>query len=1034
MVKRTTAHGALILGVVLIALTAATLATALAAIGAGALPRAAVQRVAATKASDTSITVTGSMPLQNVARADAALRGLISTTLAPYPFLVERAEIGRALNLAKGFGQPHTDQGQTTVIVPAAVDSVGTHATLVAGTWPGAAQSGRPLDAALPDTVARLLALPVGATLASADSFSETPVELRVAGIFHETDPDSPYWKFTAIGSTGVSVNGDITSYGPLIVDSTAVSGGRLKLDSASWVIRPDLSRVSGGDIRPLANRVARLQTSIVQSPQLVSVTVTTVLPQTLAAAAGDATAARSALAVAAALSALLALAALVLAARLLRMRRELETATLRARGGTSGQLVALSGVEALTCGLVAAAGGVYGGVALARALAPAAMPHGAPSLTVWLAALVVALVSAAILAGAALAASSPLEAWAKRSRGPGLMIARVGADIAVVALAAVAVWQLRELTLASATGGVDPVLVVAPALAVAGAALLLIRLVPWAGRLGERLARRRRGLVGPLVTWEVSRNPARFAGVVLLSVLAVTCGTFALSMHASWHRSQIDQAAFDTGSDVRVDQLTTDPNSAAAIGGAQGVTIATPFVFIPQASGAAVAVNAASASAIELRSDLSPTPAAQLWQSIEPTADQGLGLTLPGTPVRVALTMSVRTTPADSPPLGVQFTVLDADGVAYQIAADDLPADGQPHIISGLISMSARAVYPLRLAGVTFSGSFSATALTLDGASTAGTATGPLVPFVSGDKFIRWWRGAAASGSSVPDSVACAVQSATCDWPSRPALDQFTLAGSPPVAVISGIATTSFMTANGVKPGDTVPLSVNGVDITVRLSAQISALPTLGGLPVVVVDLATLQNAVLASVSPPLNVHEWLLRTRDGTPPTGLPSTATVTSRAAEQSALLDDPLASPAQRMWVVIAVAAAVLAVLGGAVNVAAELRTRRRDTALLAALGVSRWQQLRGLCLERLALGSASAGLGLLLGAGLSAVLVAPLTPSAAGTTPVPPVLVTYVWPWSAALAAAVALGPVAALALGTLRRPDAAAELRLAEAI
>jgi hypothetical protein len=48
--------------------------------------------------------------------------------------------------------------------------------------------------------------------------------------------------------------------------------------------------------------------------------------------------------------------------------------------------------------------------------------------------------------------------------------------------------------------------------------------------------------------------------------------------------------------------------------------------------------------------------------------------------------------------------------------------------------------------------------------------------------------------------------------------------------------------------------------------------------------------------------------------------------------------------------------------------------------------------------------------------------------------VPPVLVTYVWSWSIALAAVVALGPVAAVAAGTLRRPDAAAELRLVEAM
>ena len=61
-------------------------------------------------------------------------------------------------------------------------------------------------------------------------------------------------------------------------------------------------------------------------------------------------------------------------------------------------------------------------------------------------------------------------------------------------------------------------------------------------------------------------------------------------------------------------------------------------------------------------------------------------------------------------------------------------------------------------------------------------------------------------------------------------------------------------------------------------------------------------------------------------------------------------------------------------------------------------------------------------------------MAPVTPDASGNRPVPPVLVTYAWPWSVALALVVAVGPVVAVAAGTLRRPDAAAELRLVEAM
>lgn len=1036
VVRRAAAHGALIAGVVVIAVTAAALAAALAAIGGTALPRAAVQRIAAMPESETSIAVRGPMSRAQVVRADAALGGLMRTTLGYYPFLVQRAEIGRALNLVSGRGSGDTSGAHTTVIVPEAADGVGGHATLVTGTWPGSPRPGQPVDVAVPETVARLLSLHVGDALASADSFTATPVALRVSGLFREDDPNSPYWALGGFGPTGFWISGDTTGYGPMVVDRAAFSGALLNLDSAAWLVRPDLSRIAGGDIKPLADGVAQLQSSITQSPALLSVTVTTSLPQSLDAASGDAWAARCALAVAATLSALLALAALVLAARLLLARRELEAATLRARGGTSGQLVLLNAAEALAGGLVAAVGGVYGGAVLGDVLAPSAMPRGAPGLAVWLAAGATALVSAAIMAGAAIGMTSPVSAWVRRGRWSTVpALARTGGDVAVVALAAVGVWQLREITLTSTTGGIDPVLVVAPALAVAGATLLLIRLVPLAARFGERWAAHRRGLIGTLVTWEVSRNPARFAGVALLSVLAVTCGTLALTMNASWHRSQTDQAAFGTGADARVDLLTASPGTAAAIAGASGVTAATPLVTTTQAGGTAVALDPATASALALRPDLSPVPIAALWRRIAAT-DQP-GLRIPGRPARIAVTTGLKASfPPGTPdvPAGVEFTVADADGVVYQVAADSLPADGKPHVVSSLIDASSRALYPLRLIGITLTGSFTSAALSVSAAASTASASGPLVPFASGTAFGGWWRGTSASGGLSPDHAPCSVQVTMCTWPSTPTLNDVELAATAPASTVPGIATASFFRAKGLQVGDVVPVTFNGVDLTVSLVAQIGAFPTMGDSPVVVLDLATLQNAVMASGSLPLTVDEWLLRTRDGTAPRGLPGAAVVTSRDAVQTALLNDPLASPPQRTWYAVAVAAAVLAVLGGGVTVAAELRTRRRDTALLAALGVSRWQQLRGLCLERLALGAVASGLGLLLGAGLSTLLVAPMTPSAAGTAPVPSVLVTYQWPWSAALAVVGTAGPVVALALGTLRRPDAAAELRLAEAI
>jgi hypothetical protein len=1028
-VKRATTHGALLVGVILTTLTAAALFATLAGVSGGVLSRSELQRLATMSATDSSIVASGTMSRANLAQADAALRSQLRAALGCCRFTVEQAEVGRALDLPSASGSP-----RTTSITPVAAAGIRTHATLTAGTWPAPPQPGQPLDIALPADVARMLALPVGARLASNDGFSGAPVPLRISGFFREVDPASSYWGFSAFGATGMVISGNTTGYGPAVADPAAFTAGTLSLESAAWVVQPALTALAADQIRPLAAAVAQLQPAVTQSPELATVTVTTNLPRSLTAAAGDAWAARSALAVATALSALLALAALLLAVRLLRARREIEAATVRARGGRSWQLVALNAGEALTCGVIAAAGGAYGGASLGAALAPTATRLGAPGPGAWLAAGAAALASTLIMAGAAMGVSSPVEAWVRRSRqSTGLALARVGGDVAVVALGAVAVWQLRQITLASTTSdGIDPVLVVAPALALAGATLLLIRLVPLAARLGERWAGRRRGLVGPLVTWDVSRRPARFTGALLLSVLAVATSVFALSMHASWRRSQFDQAAFQTGSDVQVNMVTANPADARAIADAQGVTAATPLATSELDAGTAVAVDAATApSAIALRPTLSHTPIPALWSGIAPKG-KPIGLAIPGTPVRIAVTATLR---ADqSAAAAVVFTVLDADGVAYQFTADPLPGDGRRHVVSAAVAPSAHALYPLHLVDISLSGAFNSAGLAVVQAASADTATGPLTPFAQGDAFAPWWQSAPATGDGTPSLFPCDVLNGFCAWPSATAPGQLTLDASPPPASVTAIATASFLQQKGARVGDLVPISVNGAALTVRLVAKTDAFPTLGDAPVIVLDLTTLQDAVLASGSPPVIVNRWLLHTRDGGVPPGLPTAAEVTSRQATQTALLDDPLGVPSQRTWIVIALAAAVLAVLGGAVDVAAELRTRRRDAALLAALGVSRWRQLRGLCLERLVLGSVASLLGLGLGAALSALLVVPVTPSAAGTVPVPPVLVTYVWSWSLALAAVVVLGPLAAVAAGTLRRPDAAAQLRLVEAI
>ena len=84
-----------------------------------------------------------------------------------------------------------------------------------------------------------------------------------------------------------------------------------------------------------------------------------------------------------------------------------------------------------------------------------------------------------------------------------------------------------------------------------------------------------------------------------------------------------------------------------------------------------------------------------------------------------------------------------------------------------------------------------------------------------------------------------------------------------------------------------------------------------------------------------------------------------------------------------------AALLLGVLGFSVSVAGSLRTRRTQSAVLAAMGVGRRAQAGQLCLEQLALSVPAAAAGLLAGIGLAWLVVPAVTLTAGAADPVPP---------------------------------------------
>jgi hypothetical protein len=1059
---------------------ASSLLAGLATFDAEALPQAIRQQL--TRSPGMSVVVIG---LLNARAADADTPAIDTSLRAAFgrvPYRLDTALWSEPLALAAPGGR--ASSGAEV----AAAGQLRAHARLAAGAWPAAPRPGSPIPAALPVTVAAQLGVAPGAVLALRDPSTGARLRLRVSGLYRQRDPGARYWGIDQIWTCDGNIQRCFTRHGPIAVSPAAFGPAGLVVAQASWVALPDASRIGTGELAGLAARTTRAEAHLQRSARLGGLVADSGMPAALTGARTDLTVARSLLAIDGLLLLLPAGGALVLIAGLLASHRAEEHALLSARGAARGQLARLALAEAIAVGAAAAAAGALAGPLLAARLASTGLLRGAglrlPGVPgpAWWSALAVLLLCVAIMVWPALRPSLPGAARVQRGRPPALAAAvRAGGDVALLALGAAAVWELRAYSAGTgAAGGIDPVLAVAPALALAGMAVIPLRVLPLAARILDRIASAGRHLSAALASWEISRRPIGQAVPALLAVLAVATGTLSLAQYQSWRQSALDQAAFFTGADVRVDTPTpAGVGTAATMTRAPGVTAATPVAGQSTGSGGNVlALDAKAASAaVLLRGDLSPLPAAVLWQRITPPGPAA-GLRVPGRPARLEITAALAAGPGAGRlggPAGASVTasVQDSRGAVYAVPAGALPADGRPHALTAVLSPARQASYPLRLLGLSLTyllppqGRVAASPpparLAIASIAAGSSAAGALAaPFADGRALAAWRPAvsspdlgtlAAAPTAAVP--TASGAQPGIARWRAGPggsqllafhpgsgpagggraSVDAATLTLTAPLraGAIAGIATRAFLRDNSISVGATVPASVGSATVPVRIVAQVARFPTVTGSGALIVDLAALQDALARRLDPPLPVTSWWLRTAAGTAPAGRPAGATVTSRARRAAGLLSDPVSAAPQQAALAVGAAAALLAAIGFSVSVAAGLRTRRPQNAMLAALGVSPSAQARQLCLEEFMLCLPAAAAGLLAGTWLAHLLIPAVTITAAGTAPVPPVLVEVPLGWAVGLAVTVAVIPVLVAAATVARRPDPAVQLRAAEA-
>ncbi|MFE4516560.1 FtsX-like permease family protein [Kitasatospora sp. NPDC056783] len=1032
-------------------------ATAVLSAVAGLAESAATSGVRQRLAADAgrSVEVAARWTAQGLPAADRAVRAALARTMEGTPFRTEpalRTTVNVDLPLPPAGRRRPTDTALT--LRPIGLADPGRYARLRSGSWPDAASAPAPdaapaaggLRVALPEAAADRLGLDTGGTAVVHDPATGGPLTLTVTGVYRPDPAAAAFW--TGLGGADAATLPLLLVDGRQLTASPSFAATTL----AVWLALPDTGGSSLPELAALRDRVAAFARgdtarSVYRGgpPALADTVARSGFPAAVDNQAAAALTARAEIAVPLTLLAVLSAVVLVLTARRLAEAVAGEQALQRSRGAGVPRLLAAAAGEWLPVALPAALGGLLlaeplVAVVLRGAGVGGAEAHGlaadAGRTAWWAAGFAPAVHGAALLLPLARQALDPGAGRALRARGARrLGLQRAGADLALLAVAVLGFLQLRHYRgLVASDGGsgldsgIDPVLVLAPAAMAVAGAVLLLRLLPLVGRLLERSAGRARGLVLPLGAWRLSRDTGRQAVPVLVTLLAVACGSLAAGVLAALPDSDRARALHTVGADLRLSEVTgPPPQRQAALAALPGVTGVTPVAeqaaYVGGTVVQTVALDTTAAAATGRLPALSPGQTAQpVPELLAPlTAVPVQGIPVPGEPT--ALEVTVRAT-ADGPAPGLVLGLLlqDSRGMADRPTAP-LPADGSPHTVTLPLPDGHRRAVPLTLTGlaVHFPGELArrvTVELEVSGAAavTAGQRTGLELPSgqlwhpagaVSPDPIALDCPGTVRGKRHEPDpgAGACAWSSdgsallravVRSQWPldrqDRVGADlafgvvpegwQPSGTGGPVLPVLPAIADRALLDAVDAKVGDTLKLSweYDGRSAQrVRITGEVSALPGYDRVQGhLLLDLRAVAGTRAATGTAPLDVDRWWLASSDPAATRaavdGHVEFGRVQSVAQVAADLANDPFRTGLRCAWLLIVVTAPLFAVTALVLHTVGAVRTRRREFAVLRALGVRRGELTRLLRAEQLAVTAPPVLLGALLGLLLAALLL------------------------------------------------------------
>lgn len=987
------------------------------------------------------------------------------------------------------------------------------HSRLVEGRWPEAApvlhENGLDMEIAVGQRTAATMGLKLGAQIFLVP-FSSDPSEvvaLTIVGLMEPVDPKEDYWMFSP-SYFSVQQFGDDVLLPLYVPEEHFFSGMGAKYPSLvgdfGWFLFLDAGGLTAATAGPAKDALAGLESDI--NKQFPRTLVLTGLKNRILAYERTLTLARVPLFLFISLVVVVILYFLALIMGLIARSQADEAGLLRSRGAGVLQVTGLLILGEAIVVLVAVAVGPFLALALVRYLLlgtinpevgdAGSINVGISASMFWMGA-IGGLLSLGVLAisGWSRARNGLIESLAARARPPTVpFVHRYYLDALVLAALALVLWQIRgrggfaTRDLASNSLDVDYTLLLGPILGLIGAAVITLRVLPWAVRIFAWLSARTgpAWVAFPLV--RLARDPLPHGSLVVILLLATALGLFGAAFQASLSKSQIEQALYRVGGDVVLTGASFPEALQRDIGSINGVSSVTPIfservALISLGSSNRTMLLATDPvtlpntvwfrddfAEVELEELLSPLHQARHIASTS-SADPGLGIEIPGgseylgvwvkpsvlnrsTVVR-ELNLWARVEGSGGRTrhllvgdlLGSQPNPVALDPLTFQRDPLEGPAPSQSRIDwtfyrAPLQDAAASLEQPIRLVAFFMSREaftrLPPGSIFLDDITAIGP--GPTESVIEGFEGAAPWVALPNQGT-VPDSVERTAGAAlsggrglSFGWEepfSRLPRGIMIPPGPYPLPVIGG---PTFQVGEQLRP------KVNGQIVPMAVTGRISYFPTVNpaNQPLLIASLEDLRQHLKRIPRGIYNPPEqlWLALDRGAdrervleTINSRVSPAVIIKDRGREVDLARRDPLAGGGWNGLTLMGMAAITVAVLLTlALHGVAEVRTERVDLTVAQTLGLSRWQLTASLALERVVVAVLGIGVGAVVGLWMGRWVLGYLDITPTGRPVIPP-MIPIVEEWVAALVLA---GLAAATVLAFVFVAVAARRLRVPE--